>query len=164
VSILGPSTTLYDLLGVRPGDDPNTIRAAYHRLARRYHPDVDPGERSLRLMIAVNGAYAVLRDPGRRADYDRSLARVSVAQDTWDEERPPIVPPPPVARPEPAAQERDPVLTFGRYAGWTVGRIARTDPDYLEWLARTPAGRLYRNPIEAVMGRSGHAAAHAPHP
>jgi hypothetical protein len=105
-------------------------------------------------MIAVNGAYAVLGDPQRKADYDRSLARVPVAQDTWDDEQRPIAPPPPVARPAPASREGDPVLSFGRYAGWTVGRVARTDPDYLEWLVRTPAGRQYRGPIEAIHGRS----------
>ena len=33
------------------------------------------------------------------------------------------------------------VLDFGRYAGWTVGSLAGHDPDYLEWLARTPIGR-----------------------
>ena len=32
------------------------------------------------------------------------------------------------------------VLTFGRYTGWSLGEIARTDLEYLEWLDRMPIG------------------------
>jgi hypothetical protein len=35
------------------------------------------------------------------------------------------------------------VLTFGRYAGWSLGEVARRDVDYIEWLDRMPIGRLY---------------------
>jgi curved DNA-binding protein CbpA len=36
------------------------------------------------------------------------------------------------------------VLNFGRYAGWSLGEIARHDMEYIEWLDRAPIGRNYR--------------------
>lgn len=47
------------------------------------------------------------------------------------------------------------VLTFGRYAGWSLGEIARRDADFLEWLDRTPIGRPYRDEIDAILRRLG---------
>ena len=43
-----------------------------------------------------------------------------------------------------------PVLTFGRYTGWSIGEIAQVDPDELEWLRRAPIGRGYRAAIDAA--------------
>ncbi|HET7829405.1 MAG TPA: J domain-containing protein [Candidatus Limnocylindrales bacterium] len=43
------------------------------------------------------------------------------------------------------------VLTFGRYAGWSLGEIARTDLEYLEWLDRMPIGRTYQTEIDALL-------------
>jgi curved DNA-binding protein CbpA len=43
------------------------------------------------------------------------------------------------------------VLNFGRYAGWSLGEIARVDLTYLEWLDRMPIGRLYRGEIDAIL-------------
>jgi hypothetical protein len=47
------------------------------------------------------------------------------------------------------------VLNFGRYAGWSLGEIARRDVDYIEWLDRVPIGRLYRPEIDAILRRAG---------
>ena len=47
----------------------------------------------------------------------------------------------------------DTVIDFGRYAGWSVGKLVDHDPDYLEWLARTPIGRRLSHEIEAVLAR-----------
>ncbi len=47
------------------------------------------------------------------------------------------------------------VLGFGRYAGWSLGEISRRDPDFLEWLERTSAGRPYRDEIDALLRRLG---------
>ncbi len=47
------------------------------------------------------------------------------------------------------------VLTFGRYAGWSLGEIARRDLEYIEWLDRMPIGRPYRDEIDAILRRSG---------
>ena len=43
------------------------------------------------------------------------------------------------------------VVTFGRYAGMTLGQLARIDPVYLEWLRRHSSGARYRNQIDAVL-------------
>lgn len=47
------------------------------------------------------------------------------------------------------------VLTFGRYAGWSLGEIARRDIEYLEWLDRMPIGRPYRDEIDGLLRASG---------
>jgi curved DNA-binding protein CbpA len=47
------------------------------------------------------------------------------------------------------------VLNFGRYVGWSLGEIARTDLEYIEWLDRTPIGRPYRDEIDAILRRTG---------
>lgn len=47
------------------------------------------------------------------------------------------------------------VLNFGRYAGWSIGEIARVDVEYLEWLDRAPIGRAYRDEVDALLRRLG---------
>lgn len=47
------------------------------------------------------------------------------------------------------------VLNFGRYAGWSLGEIARRDLEYIEWLDRTPIGRPYREEVDAILRRTG---------
>jgi DnaJ-domain-containing protein 1 len=72
-------TTHYDVLGVRADAKPDTIKRAYYRRARAYHPDAHAGstaeliEEAERAMAAVNSAWNVLRDPRARRDYDQSL-------------------------------------------------------------------------------------------
>ncbi|MET1231702.1 MAG: J domain-containing protein [Candidatus Limnocylindrales bacterium] len=43
------------------------------------------------------------------------------------------------------------VLTFGRYARWSLGEIARRDLEYIEWLERLPIGGPYREEIDAIL-------------
>ena len=53
----------------------------------------------------------------------------------------------------PGASSFDPrVLDFGHYAGRSVVEIARSDPDYLHWLARHPSGIRYRAEISRALG------------
>jgi curved DNA-binding protein CbpA len=47
------------------------------------------------------------------------------------------------------------VMNFGRYLGWSLGEIARSDLEYLEWLDRMPIGRPYRDQIDAILRQSG---------
>jgi hypothetical protein len=47
------------------------------------------------------------------------------------------------------------VLKFGRYVGWSIGEIARTDIEYLEWLDRMAIGRAYRDEIDQVLRKAG---------
>jgi curved DNA-binding protein CbpA len=47
------------------------------------------------------------------------------------------------------------VMNFGRYSGWSLGEIARSDLEYLEWLDRMPIGRPYRDEIDAILRQGG---------
>jgi curved DNA-binding protein CbpA len=47
------------------------------------------------------------------------------------------------------------VMTFGRYAGWSLGEIARADLEYIEWLDRMPIGRPYRDEIDVLLRGAG---------
>ena len=72
------SRTFYDLLGISAEGSPDEVRAAYRRLALKYHPDVSPpgaAAENTRRFIEVQEAYETLSDPSRRASYDRALAR-----------------------------------------------------------------------------------------
>jgi hypothetical protein len=70
----------YRLLQVDPSADQEVVEAAYRRLARKYHPDLNPGDEAGALMRRLNEAYAILKDPNRRAAYDRERSRSSRAQ------------------------------------------------------------------------------------
>ena len=65
------SANFYELLGVDPSADQDTIKKAYRRLARELHPDVNPGEDASERFKLVTHAYDVLSDPEQRARYDR---------------------------------------------------------------------------------------------
>ncbi|CAO2193187.1 unnamed protein product [Urochloa humidicola] len=70
--------TFYDLLEISAEGSPDEFRAAYRRLALKYHPDVSPpgaAAENTRRFIEVQEAYETLSDPSRRASYDRALAR-----------------------------------------------------------------------------------------
>ncbi len=69
--------THYDILGIARDADTPTIRGAYRRLAREHHPDRAASTSAVSSggvdIHAVNEAYRVLSDPGRRALYDTEL-------------------------------------------------------------------------------------------
>jgi hypothetical protein len=68
-----PATDYYKLLGVGPAAAPEEIQAAYRRLAKAYHPDLNAGSASAAAYMArVNAAKAVLLDRDMRAIYDRA--------------------------------------------------------------------------------------------
>jgi len=60
----------YAALGVEPTADLKTIKAAYRRLARKYHPDVSTEANAESRFKDVAEAYEVLKDSARRAEYD----------------------------------------------------------------------------------------------
>jgi len=67
----------YDLLGVNPAATPDELRQAFRAAAKRVHPDAVPGPTAA--MVAVNIAYETLKEPARRAAYDRALAKGGLA-------------------------------------------------------------------------------------
>jgi curved DNA-binding protein len=62
----------YKVLGVSRGATDKEIKRAYRQLARKYHPDVNPGDKQAEEHFkAINEAYEVLSDPTKRQKYDQ---------------------------------------------------------------------------------------------
>ncbi len=62
----------YEVLGVSKTDDDNTIKKAYRQMAKKYHPDMNPGDKEAEAKFKeVNEAYAVLSDPEKKQIYDQ---------------------------------------------------------------------------------------------
>src|SRR5919109_329692 len=62
---------LYIVLGVQQGASDAEIKRAYRRLARRYHPDINPGDQAAAARFhQILEAYETLIDPARRSRYD----------------------------------------------------------------------------------------------
>ena len=51
----------------------------------------------------------------------------------------------------PQGEPFGPLLTFGRYEGWTLGQVSRVDRTFLLWLRDVPAGRGLKADIDAVL-------------
>ncbi len=60
----------YQILGVEPEAETKDIKTAYRRLARKYHPDLNPDKGAEDSFKDVAEAWEVLKDGGRRAEYD----------------------------------------------------------------------------------------------
>lgn len=62
----------YKVLGVDKNADAKAIKKAYRKLARQYHPDVNPGDQEAEQKFKqINEAHAVLSDPDKRKKYDK---------------------------------------------------------------------------------------------
>jgi len=62
----------YQILGVNRNATDKDIKRAYRKLARQYHPDVNPGNKQAEERFKeINEAYEVLSDPNKRAKYDQ---------------------------------------------------------------------------------------------
>ena len=63
---------LYETLGVSEGADDATLKSAFRKLAMQYHPDRNPGDATAEAKFKeINHAYEILKDPQKRAAYDR---------------------------------------------------------------------------------------------
>ena len=187
----------YKTLQVDVEADADVIRAAYRRLALKYHPDGGETPERGRRMAELNAAWEVLRDPQRRAAYDAGR-RGSAPRRRPLREPPPPMPPSAMraawgaAAGPPRAESANPlwtsgrstigtgydaasmgrsmetgsagpppgrpsgsVLNFGRFSGWSLGEIGRTDIEYLEWLDRAPIGRQYQAELDQLLRQAG---------
>ncbi len=157
----------YRILEVASDSTDETIRKAYHARARRAHPDL-VGAGGLNDMQALNWAWALLKDPARRAEYDKghglpgpaagpipgeaadpsgtaagvaaSKTRNFGGQPHWTG-----------AAGKPPGRPWGPVVDFGIYAGWSIGEIARRDRGYLIWLQDRVEARAIRPDIERLL-------------
>jgi curved DNA-binding protein CbpA len=135
----------YEVLEVHPRAHQEVIQAAYRVLAALYHPDRGASSAAdSRRMAELNAAYARVRTPDLRQLYDRERKLVRQAGVPIQQGY------------APQAPDEDPAkrpLDFGRYEGYTIAQIARTDPDYLRWLSRHSAGARFRSEIDAELRR-----------
>lgn len=141
-----PDVDCYEILQVHPRAHPQVITAAYRALARMLHPDY-AGEHTDAPMARLNRAYATLRDPDLRRDYDRRRAAAASKSHAGAKHATSQTPDP-----------RGTVLPYGRYAGWALRDLVRHDPEYLRWLMRHPSGRQFRVEIERMLEQRAAAA------
>jgi curved DNA-binding protein CbpA len=141
----------YEVLQVHRRAEPEVIRAAFRALARKYHPDF--GGDSAR-MVEITEAYAILGNSERRKTFD---AQPAMPNDRRSTDQPVATPaawqPARTSQPGATQPGGGSTIDFGRYAGWSVEALVDHDPDYLEWLARTPVGRRLTVEIEAALAR-----------
>lgn len=83
------SRDLYSVLGVSREANPDEVKRAYRKLARKYHPDVSKEADADTLFKELGEAYEVLKDPEKRAAYDQLGANWQQGQDfrpppDWD--------------------------------------------------------------------------------
>ena len=70
----------YQILGVSQNASPSEIKAAYYKLAKQYHPDVNKGNEEK--FKEINAAYEVLSDAAKRKNYDDMLKYGSSSSST----------------------------------------------------------------------------------
>jgi len=62
----------YEVLGVQKGVDEKALKTAYRNQAKKFHPDANPGDKMAEAKFKeINEAYDVLKDPQKKAAYDR---------------------------------------------------------------------------------------------
>jgi hypothetical protein len=175
----------YAVVGVPVHASPDTVAAACRDLARRHHPDVSMEPDAQARMAAVNEACSILRNPVRRAAWDRINLRIldrpggtrgddEMSRDPADEAGGRPRDPGPVAwrrgplgegaAGPPPGPRRGTVLPFGRHIGWSLGEVARVDPGYLVWLRDRLEGEPYRTEITALLGTMYPTSTEAPAP
>jgi curved DNA-binding protein CbpA len=120
----------YATLGIPAGASRDEAARAHRRLAKQFHPDLNPGPQAAERMRRINEAWRALSDPARRAHHDRPPAAPSWPQPHY------------AGRPRTA------------WAGSTYG--GRTTTTWAEWpdSRRAPYGRVTRPVRPAPIGPS----------
>lgn len=151
---------LYKVLQVDVDAEQDVIAAAYKVLARKLHPEKDLTGLHEVWLAALNRAYATLKDPAARRAYNArrtaELIPVGPGEDPKDYHRLSGGALTERLKAGPNGVHVDTLtIGFGRYAGWTLGAVARTDPEYLRWLSRHSSGIRYRAAILTLLSELG---------
>ena len=152
-----PERDFYKVLQVDPDADADVISAAYEVLSGKLNPRTDrTGIHEVRL-AKLNRAYHTLRDRAVRRAYDqeRSKELVPMGPGETSTDYPRLGAGPLTERVRAGlngVNVASLTLEFGRYTGWTLGAIARQDPEYLSWLSRHSSGVRYRSAILRLLG------------
>ena len=78
----------YDVLGVKPDASEDQIRAAYRKLAKRFHPDLNPGNKEAEAQFKeISAAYDIVSDKEKRARFDRGEIDESGAERPQPQQR-----------------------------------------------------------------------------
>ena len=86
-ALAATSKNYYEILGVGPTASRSEIKAAYYKLARKFHPDANPENPSAaKVFEQVSEAYSVLRDEAKRSEFDAD-ANFSAATDLSEFEK-----------------------------------------------------------------------------
>jgi DnaJ domain len=85
----------YAVLGVARGASPLQVARAHRRLAKRFHPDLHPGEELTDRMRRINDAWRLLSNPARRAEWDAIHPQGVAGATHWGTTHHPIQPAPP---------------------------------------------------------------------
>jgi curved DNA-binding protein CbpA len=147
-----PERDFYKVLHVDPEADADVIAAAYEVLSGKLNPRTDrTGIHEVRL-AELNRAYSTLRDRAARRAYDQERGKdlVPMGPGETDTDYHRLAAGPLTERVQAGldgVHVDSLTIEFGRYAGWTLGAIARQDPEYLLWLSRHSSGIRYRSAI-----------------
>lgn len=71
----------YGIMKIAPDASPEAIKRRYRRLARKYHPDVSVSTDAEERFKEITEAYEILKDPEKRAAYDRLCSHWQIGQD-----------------------------------------------------------------------------------
>lgn len=134
-SVSTQNLDLYTILQVAPSAEPEVITAAYHRLVRKYHPDVYDGPDAHRRIVDLNSAYEVLSAPESRRAYDRGRSdEVTATRERTQAS----------AQSDSGSHRRSPPTRTEPYFGCTVVQfedMPRADAEALLHHQRDPTGR-----------------------
>ncbi len=139
----------YQTLGIPRDADEKAVRAAYRKLARKHHPDINPGDRAAEERFKeINEAHEVLADPAKRKMYDRygeDWQRYRDAGFTGDE---------PAGRAPTAGSRVDP----SDFGSWFSGQTGGSRPDgfRVEYQSADEGG--FSDFFQTLFGRRGERA------
>ena len=143
-----PAKNYYVVLGVSRGESPAGIRAAYHELARRMHPDTTGPANTTRFQ-QINEAYGVLSDPARRRAHDLEFGEPGRGTEVPVRRQPPRWP----IAPEPISLFGQPEQTrpsfdafresyLRNFTGWNVPKAEQAESLTLD-VALSPVEAFY---------------------